>query len=52
MEKHKAQYVTADNSELELGERYAVTSACWILTTNEDGKSIKKIVKKGTVIKK
>lgn len=49
MEKHKAQYVTADNSELELGERYAVTSACWIHTTNE---GVKKIVKKGIVIKK
>lgn len=49
MEKHKAQYVTADNSELELGERYTVTSACWIHTTNE---GVKKIVKKGTVIKK
>ena len=49
MEKHKAQYIASDNSELELGERYVVTSACWIHTTNE---GVKKIVKKGTVIKK
>lgn len=49
MEKHKAQYVTADNSELELGVRYTVTSACWIHTTND---GVKKIVKKGIVIKK
>ena len=52
MEKHKALYDTADKSELELGEIYVVTSACWILTTNEDDRTIKKIVKKGTVIKK
>jgi hypothetical protein len=49
MEKHKEQYVTEDHSELRLGERYTVTSACWILTTNE---GIKRIVKKGIVIKK
>ena len=52
MEKHKALYVTADNKELELGEKYEVTSASWILTTNEDGRVIKKIVKKGIVNKK
>ena len=52
MEKHKSQYVTTDNSELEIGERYAVMSACWILTTNEDNKSVKKVVKKGIVTKK
>ncbi|MBR6847418.1 MAG: hypothetical protein IKM74_04735 [Bacteroidales bacterium] len=51
MEKHKAQYMTTDNSELVLGEKYTVTSACWILTTNEDGKIIKKVVKKGIVTK-
>lgn len=51
MEKHKAQYMTTDNSELVLGEKYMVTSACWILTTNEDGKSVKKVVKKGIVTK-
>ena len=51
MEKHKALYMTTDNSELVLGEKYMVTSACWILTTNEDGKSIKKVVKKGIVTK-
>lgn len=49
MEKHKAQYVSADNSQLELGERYVVTSACWFHTTNE---GVKKVVKKGIVIKK
>lgn len=52
MEKHKAQYLTTDNSELVLGEKYTVTSACWILTTNEDGKSVKKVVKKGIVTKR
>lgn len=51
MEKHKAQYMTTNNSELVLGEKYTVTSACWILTTDKDGKSVKKVVKKGIVTK-
>ena len=51
MEKHKAQYMTTDNSVLVLGEKYIVILACWIYTTNEDGKIVKKVVKKGVVTK-
>ena len=47
LDKHKAMYSTEDGTELILGERYNVASACWILTTDEG----KRVVKKGIVNK-
>lgn len=50
MDIHKTMYTTNDGSEIQLGLRYSVISACWILTTtDEDGRSVKKVVKKGMV---
>lgn len=51
MEKHLEMYSSIDDSPLEVGSRYSVLSACWILTESVEGKTIKKVVKKGLVEK-
>ncbi len=50
MEKHKALYSSKDGKELQLGQKYKVLSACWLHTTTENnGNTVKKVVKKGIV---
>ena len=49
-EKHKELYTTNDGKEMQLGQRYNVLSACWLYTTTDsNGTTVKKVVKKGIV---
>ena len=51
MEKHLEMYSLIDDSPLEVGSRYSVLSACWILTESVNEKTTKRVVKKGIVEK-
>lgn len=50
MDKHIQLYATANGTEITLGQKYIVKSPCWLLTSqDENGRVIKKVVKKGIV---
>ena len=50
MAKHKDLYTTKNGNELQLGQKYNVLSACWLYTTTDsNGTTMKKVVKKGIV---
>ena len=50
MDKHIRLYATVNGAEITLGQKYIVKSPCWLLTSqDENGRVIKKVVKKGIV---
>ena len=50
MDKHIQLYATTNGVEITLGQKYIVKTPCWLLTSqDENGRVIKKVVKKGIV---
>lgn len=50
MPKHQEMYSVSDGTNVELGKKYLVKSACWVRTiTKQDGSVAKEIVRKGIV---
>ena len=47
VERHKERYTTVNGSEIQNGQKYIVLSSCWLFTTIENEKTVKKVIKKG-----